>query len=87
MCAIPHFSCAGFLVCVEASLLASAATPLDSADSSAASVDSLTASVGASDDSSETTSFTSSSLTASVSDNVYHSCEGFKKHIQMLEAN
>jgi len=35
----------------------------------------------------ETVSFTSSSLTASVSDNEYHSRKGFKKHIQMLEAN
>ncbi|SVD95847.1 uncharacterized protein METZ01_LOCUS448701, partial [marine metagenome] len=32
-------------------------------------------------------SFTSSSVTASVSDNVYHSFEGFKKHIQMLGTN
>ena len=79
MCAIPHFSSAGFLVCVETFLLASAATSLDSVDSS-------TASVGASDDFSETTSFTFSSLTASVSDNVYHSLKGFKKHIHTSEA-
>ena len=55
----------------------------------AASLDSVvfsTASVGASDEVSETVSFASSSVTASVSDNVYHSLEGFKKHIHMCEA-